>query len=175
MLVLPLILILSLLGGCQLSSENPPVNEVTVSLPTSYSDYATLLDTHVNDQGLVDYLALQTNRGSLDSFNSSLDQVTQDDYQSWTEAEQIAFWINAYNSFTLQSIIDQNPLKSSIRDILGVWKIRKFPILGQLKTLDNIEHNILRVDFNEPRIHMALVCAAISCPPLRQEPYQGDK
>jgi hypothetical protein len=74
----------------------------------------------------------------------------------------------------LQSIIDQKPLKKSIKDIFGVWSIRKFKLVGQSKTLDNIEHNILRVDFDEPRIHVALVCAAISCPPLRDEPYTGE-
>ncbi|MGB3613516.1 MAG: DUF547 domain-containing protein, partial [Elainellaceae cyanobacterium] len=66
------------------------------------------------------------------------------------------------------------PLKASIRDIPGVWKIRKFDIAGDAKTLDTIEHGVLRKDFDEPRIHAALVCAAISCPPLRSEPFRGE-
>ena len=87
----------------------------------------------------------------------------------------MAFLINAYNSFTLQSIIDKQPLPKSIRDIPGVWKSRKFNVAGSQKTLNNIEHDTLRTQFNEPRIHAALVCAAISCPPLRNEPYTAEK
>ncbi len=73
---------------------------------------------------------------------------------------------------TLESIIDSYPTKS-IRNIIGVWKIRKFDVAGEKMTLDHIEHQILRKEFNQPGIHVALVCAAISCPPLRQEVYTG--
>ena len=151
-------------------SEKKSIN-VAVNQSFSYEDYATVLKTYVNDEGLVDYEGLQANRELLDRFNQSLATVSSDIYASWSEPEKIAFWMNAYNSLTLQSIIDQNPLKKSIRDIPGVWKRRKFAIVGESKTLDNIEHDILRKDFNEPRLHVALVCAAISCPPLRNEPY----
>ena len=145
--------------------------KVAVSEPFNYQDYGDVLQTYVNDQGLVNYTALQANRAQLDRFNQSLGEVTPESYAGWSEAEQIAFLINAYNAFTLQSIIDQEPLKDSIRDISGVWNRRKFLLAGSEKTLDNIEHDILRKDFNEPRIHVALVCAAMSCPPLRNEPY----
>ncbi|NEO32676.1 MAG: DUF547 domain-containing protein [Symploca sp. SIO3C6] len=141
----------------------------------SYDDYAAVLETYIDEKALVDYQGLKVNRQQLDKFNASLGQVTASTYESWSSAEQIAFWINAYNSFTLESIIDQNPLKKSIKDIPGVWKGRKFQIAAQSKTLDNIEHQTLRKDFNEPRIHVALVCAAMSCPPLRDEPYTGEK
>jgi hypothetical protein len=86
----------------------------------------------------------------------------------------------------LKAIIDHYPIKASfwrslkfprnsIRQIPGVWTDLKFPVMGQRMTLDEIEHGILRQKFNEPRIHMALVCAAMGCPPLRSEPYVGDK
>lgn len=143
--------------------------------PFGYQDYEDTLNTYVNDQGLVAYAQLQQNREALDRFNGAIAVVDPDTYQAWSEAEQIAFLINAYNSFTLQSIIEQNPLKASIRDIPGVWKLNRFAIAGEEKTLDNIEHDTLRVDFNEPRIHAALVCAAMSCPPLRTEPFTGEK
>lgn len=145
--------------------------KVAASKPLTYQDYGNVLQTYVTDQGLVDYTGLQANRSQLDQFNQSLGEVTPETYESWNEAEQIAFLINAYNAFTLQSIIDEEPIKDSIRDISGVWNRRKFVLAGSEKTLDNIEHDILRKDFNEPRIHVALVCAAISCPPLRNEPY----
>jgi hypothetical protein len=144
------------------------------SEPFTYDAYAEVLDLYVDEQGLVDYKALQANRQLLDDFNASIGAVSPATYESWNEAEQIAFLINAYNAFTLESIIDQDPLKDSIRDIPGVWRIRSFKIAGQEKTLDNIEHQTLRSQFNEPRIHAALVCAAISCPPLRPEPYTAE-
>ena len=153
--------------------ENQSI-ELKSDRPFSYEDYATVLKTYVNDNGLVDYVGLQANRQLLDRFNQSLAAVTPDTYASWSEPEQIAFWMNAYNSLTLQSIIDTEPIVKSIRKIPGVWNKRKFAIAGDTKTLDNIEHDTLRKDFNEPRLHFALVCAAISCPPLLDEPYLAE-
>lgn len=135
---------------------------------------AQVLEVYVDDQGLVDYDALQTNRQSLDAFNASLWLTEPETYERWTEDQQIAFLINAYNSLTLASIIDQPSITDSIRDIPGVWRSNRHRILQGEQTLNNIEHDILRVDFNEPRIHAALVCAALSCPYLRTEPYTGE-
>ena len=155
-------------------SDRVYAQNVTSNKSLSYQPYDQILKTYI--KGLrVDYQSLQSNRSQLDSFNKALGDVNNATYNSWSEQEKIAFLINAYNSFTLESIIDQTPIKKSIRDIPGVWKRRKFKVAGQLKTLDNIEHDILRKQFNEPRIHMALVCAAISCPPLRKEAYTGQK
>ena len=177
LILFPLII---LFAGCanssnltQVKDNNSSIKESTVASTKtfSYEDYAAVLATYVDEKGLVDYERLQANRQQLDAFNTAVANIPLEVYQSWSEKEQIAFLMNAYNSFTLQSIIDQNPLKKSIRDIPGVWKSRKFDIVGQAKTLNNIEHDTLRVDFNEPRLHVALVCAAISCPPLRNEPY----
>ncbi|NEP13892.1 MAG: DUF547 domain-containing protein [Symploca sp. SIO2C1] len=182
--ILVLLPTLIILAGCaasapsnQAQEENSQAQTSTVAkaAPLNYDSYAEVLTTYVTEDGLVDYQSLQENRQELDDFNAALGAVSTATYESWSEAEQIAFLTNAYNSFTLQSIIDQNPLKKSIRDITGVWKGRKFDIAGQSKTLDNIEHKTLRVNFNEPRIHVALVCAAISCPPLRNEPYTGEQ
>ncbi|MDJ0898097.1 MAG: DUF547 domain-containing protein [Xenococcus sp. MO_188.B8] len=142
---------------------------------SNYQNYNNILQSYVSDRGLVNYQQLQANRQELDRFNQSFAMVSPETYNSWSEEEKLAFLINAYNSFTLQSIIDQNPLKKSIRDIPGVWKRRKFAIAGMEKTLDNIEHDIIREEFNEPRIHMALVCAAMSCPILRNEAYTAEE
>ena len=141
----------------------------------NYQIYDKILQQYVSDHGLVNYQKLQSNRQKLDQFNQSLAVVNSQTYNNWTETEKLAFLINAYNSFTLESIIDQNPLKKSIRDIPGVWQRRKFAIAGLTKTLDNIEHEIIRKEFNEPRIHMTLVCAAMSCPILRNEAYTSEK
>ncbi|MGB3570945.1 MAG: DUF547 domain-containing protein, partial [Phormidesmis sp.] len=81
----------------------------------------------------------------------------------------------AYNSLTLKAIIDESPIKASIKDIAGVWRFNRHGLLQGEQTLNNIEHDILRANFTEPRIHAALVCAAISCPYLRQEAFTGDQ
>lgn len=175
-ILLPTMLIL---GGCAAISSTPPTgveqtaNQQTIT-PYDLEQYGVSLSEYVNEQGLVDYEGLQGDRASLDQFNISLNEVLPSTYDSWSDSEKIAFLTNAYNSLTLASIVDQTPLKSSIRNIPGVWRVRKHAIMGDSKTLDTIEHGILRKDFNEPRIHAALVCGAFSCPPLRNEPYTAE-
>lgn len=171
---------IAVLAGCvslppsaQNESQTGQVSTVS-STPLSYDDYETVLRTYVNADGLVDYPALQANSQVLKDFVVQLGAVSPDAYAAWSEDDKIAFLINAYNAITLESIINQNPLKESIKDIFGVWNFNKHTVMGRSLTLDNIEHDILRKDFQEPRIHAALVCAAISCPPLRQEPYTGE-
>lgn len=174
---------IALLAGCSQSksllSEIEPkdtqaVATVNPSEAVSYDSYANLLSQYLDERGFVNYSGLQTNRQLLDEFNNSLGSVTPANFLSWSEDEQIAFLINAYNSYTLAAIIDQEPLKKSIRDIPRVWKKEQYQVVGQNKSLDGIEHDTLRKDYNEPRIHAALVCAAVSCPPLRNEPYRGE-
>lgn len=177
---LPLLIFLASCGGLNnptnLGEKNQNTQESTTTSaqPFNYQDYNSILKEYVNAEGLVDYERLKKNRQKLDEFNAAIGAVTPSTYDSWTEAEKIAFLVNAYNSFTLESIIDKYPTKS-IRNIIGVWKIRKFDIVGEKLTLDHIEHQILRKEFNQPGIHVALVCAAISCPPLRQEAFTGSQ
>lgn len=150
------------------------------------SDYAVVLAAHVDESGMVDYAALKANREPLDRYQQTLAEVDSSVYNSWSDEAKIAFWVNAYNALTLAVIIDNYPIQSSffkslfhpdnsIRQISGVWTEITFPVMGTDWTLDQIEHTILRQQFQEARIHMALVCAAMSCPPLRTEPYTGDR
>ena len=138
---------------------------------TSVAEYAEVLKAYVDPNGMVNYAALSKDRKQLDDFIQSLETPNA---EGWSEQDWIAFWINAYNARTLQVIIDHYPTEG-IRKIRGAWTKLKVPILGQERTLDEIEHKILRKDYKEPRIHMALVCAAYSCPKLRNEPYVGSR
>lgn len=151
-----------------------------------YEDYGAVLTTYVNQPGMVNYRGLKANPQPLNSFLATLADLPQETYQKWSDEEKIAWWINAYNALTLKAIIDHYPIRasffkgfvyprSSIRQIPGVWDTLRFPVMGKKMTLDEIEHRVLRPEFNEPRIHLALVCAAMGCPPLRTEPYEGDK
>ncbi|WP_228008854.1 DUF547 domain-containing protein [Cyanobium sp. LEGE 06113] len=143
--------------------------------PLDHARYAVVLERFVDGSGLVNYTALQKDPGDLEAYVAELAAVTPASFQAWDEPEQIAFLLNAYNALTLESVIEQKPLKSSIRDILGVWKLNRHQVAGESMTLDHLEHGIMRKDYNEPRIHAGLVCAAISCPPLRREPYVGSR
>lgn len=151
-----------------------------------YEDYAKVLETYVDNNGMVDYDALKANRARLDAFAAAIGDLSPKTFDSWSEKEKVAFWINAYNALTLKAIIDHYPIKSSfvaslrfpknsIRQIPGVWDDLKFRVMGREMTLDEIEHTRLRGNFNEPRIHVALVCAALGCPLLRNEPFTADR
>lgn len=151
-----------------------------------YAEYAAVLAKYVNDRGMVKYSELKMHRAKLDAFVAMLGNLDPATYNALSENGKIAFWINAYNAFTLKAIIDHYPIhssfltslrypKNSIRQISGVWNGLKFTVMGKPMTLDHIEHQILRKKFHEPRIHMALVCAAMGCPPLRNKPYTGAK
>jgi len=151
-----------------------------------YEGFSATLGKNVDDNGMVGYKTLKADRKALDKFAAAVGALPPEVYNGWTEAEKIAFWINAYNGLTLKAIIDHYPIepsfiaslrfpKNSIRQIPGVWDKLKFRVMGGEMTLDEIEHSRLRRDFNEPRIHVALVCAAMGCPPLRDEPFTGEK
>ena len=145
--------------------------------------YSYFLERFVDGDGLVDYAGLKAVQGSLDAACTSFDRDPRN-YDSWGENDRMAFWLNAYNAFTLKLIVDHYPIqpstgkakypKNSVRQIPGAWEQVKFKAMGRDVTLDEIEHKILRVEFHDPRIHMALVCGAMSCPKLRREPYRGD-
>jgi len=131
-------------------------------------------------RGTVDYAGLQREgRDPLDAYLTTLSGTCAPDYERWTRAEQIAFWIDAYNAFTVKLVLDHYPI-ASIRKIgwlPGAAFRQKFIPMEGLKrgtiSLDDIEHGTLRRTFHEPRIHFALVCASRSCPALRNEAYRG--
>jgi hypothetical protein len=152
----------------------------------SYDDYDAVLKDHVDDTGMVNYRQLKAKPARLDAFIADIGKLNTKSYDIWNNNEKVAFWLNTYNALTLKVIIDNYPIKSSffrsriypknsIRQIAGVWNKIKFNVLGQDLTLGHIEHEILRKKFNEPRIHMSMVCAAMGCPSLRNEPYIGKK
>jgi len=150
-----------------------------------YLAYAELLRDHVADNR-VDYARLKSNRAALDAIAREFGHVTATQFENWSTDEQIAFWINAYNLFTLQAIVNHYPIVwrwrnvltltpwNSIKQIHGVWSDLRWNVAGTQKTLDQIEHEILRPIYKEPLIHVAINCASISCPPLRVEPYVGE-
>jgi hypothetical protein len=143
----------------------------------THAGYDALLKRFVTD-GRVDYRGLKADTAALDSYLESTAGVSEAAFNASTESEQLAFLINLYNAATLKLIIDHYPVKS-IKDIgsffKGPWDQPVVGLFGKTITLDNLEHDIVRKQYSEPRIHMALVCAAKSCPTLRSEAYVADK
>ncbi len=147
----------------------------------SYAAYGALLRTHVEGRR-VDYAALVAGRAALDRVVADFGAVTSGDEAAWSRAERLAYWINAYNVFTLRAIVDHYPIRgswfsfspgNSIRQIDGVWTKLKWKAGGRQLTLDDIEHGLIRPQFEDPRIHFAVNCASVSCPPLAAEPYRA--
>ncbi len=142
--------------------------------PVDHAPYDTLLRRHVRgaDVAYREWKARPADLAALDGYVARLAAA---DTTGWPRAEQIAFWINAYNAITLRRVLDAYPVSSitKIRPTLGlpgvpgngVWK-EKHTVAGHELSLDDIEHGILRGHFREPRIHFAVNCAAKSCPPL---------
>lgn len=144
-----------------------------------------LLAARVDSTGRVDYRGLLGDPLFAEAWRT-LTGVTESELASWPEDERIAFWINAYNLATLYLVADHYPIQgrfplslflpdNSILMIPGRWKGNVFDIAGRERSLDQIEHQILRRQFAEPRIHFAIVCASIGCPVLRQEAFRGDR
>ncbi|MBU0679531.1 MAG: DUF547 domain-containing protein [Verrucomicrobia bacterium] len=152
---------------------------MAMCLAADFSDaaYARTLAAHVSDAGRVNYASLKANRADLDRYVLQLAELPNAEYLGWPEKRKIAFWLNAYNALTLRVIIDSYPLRSIMDlgvDEVSVWDRVRFEVAGENLTLNDIEHRRLRAEFDEPRIHMALVCASKGCPLLRNRPYTAD-
>jgi hypothetical protein len=139
-----------------------------------------ILDLYVRD-GLVYYRALKSERARLDRYAGSLN-VSTDTYAGWSRNEQVAFWLNAYNAFVLQTVIDQYPIKgrstafpaNSVRQIPGAFDRLKHRAAGRSLTLDEIEKTILP-EFKDPRLYLALGRGAVGSGRLRSEAFSGDR
>lgn len=134
--------------------------------------WTNLLNSYVTDDGKVNYAGFKNDQPRLDEYLQLLSSNVPED--SWTENEKLAYWINAYNAFTIALIVDHYPVKS-IMDIKNAWDIKFIQLGKKTFSLNEIEHEIIRKEFNEPRIHFVLVCAAVSCPILLNEAYTADK
>ncbi|MEM7665258.1 MAG: DUF547 domain-containing protein [Pseudomonadota bacterium] len=125
---------------------------------------------------LVDYERLQNEAAA--ELTAYLDAMQQVSIEEFGADEQFAFWVNLYNAATVDVILKNLPL-DSIRDIgllgTGPWKDDVVTVSGRTLSLDNIEHDILRPEWEDVRIHYAVNCASIGCPNLAREAYTGEK
>lgn len=172
-------LLITLLTAFTCTNNN--TYDTTSAAPVDHGIFDKLLKKYVNDKGLVNYKGFKADEKVLDQYLTTLSQGAPASSQS--KKEQMAYWINAYNAFTIKDVVKHYPIES-IKDIGSKiqipfvstpWAEKFFTIGGEKMSLDNIEHGTLRKKYNDPRIHFALVCASISCPRLRNEAYTAEK
>ncbi len=169
------VLLISMLApSCKVSKYNSD------SQPVSHALWDTLLQEHVNDAGWVDYEGFLKDSVRLNKYLDLLGNHHPND-KNWSENERKAYWINAYNAFTVKLIMDYYPV-ASIKDIKNgipfvntVWDIKFIEIEGQTYDLNNIEHGIIRPRFKDPRIHFVVNCASVSCPKLQNRAFMANK
>lgn len=135
-----------------------------------HKTWDTLLQTYVKN-GHVNYKGFARDVKQLNAYLDTLDKT---DISSFPREEKLAYWINAYNAYTVKLILNHYPIKS-IRKISRPWKQRICKTAGKTLSLDHIEHKILRKELKEPRIHFAIVCASIGCPDLQSFAFTGER
>jgi hypothetical protein len=185
-LVLPLLACAPIGTAATRSIDDKPATTApaTSTFDQSHATWTEVLATHVKNDGF-DYKALKKDRSKLDRYLASLEAVKPDEFAKWKRDEQYAFWIDAYNAYTVSRVVDGYPV-ASIKDLgddkVSVWD-REFIPLGSLApdlkksklTLNDVENKILRPVFKDARVHAAINCASVGCPPLRDAAFTADK
>ena len=144
----------------------------------SHAAWNGLLEKHVKTNG-VDYSSFHKEHDALEGYLGELAKVTVKEFNSWSGSNQLSYLINLYNAATVDLVLDHYPIKSFKdeigKDAGGPWKLRIVKALDTTYTLDEIEHQLIRKYYAEPRIHFAVNCASEGCPPLRAEAFVGEK
>ena len=186
---LPILLVAAFLGpaASNLGQESRPVEKErrvqSSKIDREHAAWTTVLKARVRN-GRFDYAREQKNDRQVVAYTLKLTSVTREQYDRWKREERMAFWINAYNAFTVRRVLDKYPI-DSIKDLdtatESVWDQRTIPMpdfdpegKGRNLSLNDIEHSILREEFGDPRIHAALNCASTGCPPLRDRAYTAE-
>lgn len=169
--------LLFLLSGLGLSLPSQALDQ-------QYMLWDSLTKKHVhwlpdNVQSRVDYNGFKNDHTQLTQVLNEMSTVSQAEFDQFTQAQQMAFMINAYNAYTIELILSKYPNLKSIKDlgslIQSPWKKKFFKLLGEEHNLDWIENEVLRPRYKDPRIHVGINCASIGCPALRAEAYTADK
>jgi len=152
----------------------------------THAAWQALLARHVKvaahgNASAVDYHGVQSERAALKAYLDSVSAVLEAEYRQWSKFQRLAFLINAYNAFTVDLVLSKYPNLESIKNIGSVfqspWKKKFFVLLGQERSLDDVEHGMIRAAgvFDDPRIHFTVVCASVGCPMLRSEAFNAER
>lgn len=164
---------LTLVATPPVRADVPPRPPAVVPQPEpSHAALDSLLQAVVQN-GRVNYALLKTRLPELNAYIKSLADLSPERVKGLTPPQQLALYLNAYNARVLQEIASAWPIKS-IMDIPGVFKTRTFVIAGRTLTLDQLENDIIRKQFREPKVHVGLNCGAVSCPPIPTRAFTGE-
>ena len=182
-----LALALLLVAGPACSATPPDLTPLTLQEAETHERFdhthalwSSVLSAHVRG-GRFDYRALKAEPATLERYLARLQAVQHADFETWTRDQRFVFWVNAYNAYTVRLVANGYPVKS-IKDLGSlarpVWDQRFIPLAHlapelerELLSLNELEHKILRPTFEEPRVHAALNCASIGCPPLMDHAF----
>ncbi|WP_299133241.1 DUF547 domain-containing protein [uncultured Tenacibaculum sp.] len=137
--------------------------------------FNSLLKTHVDSKGNVNYKAFKKDEAKLQTYLDYLAKTSPK--KNWSANKTKAFWVNAYNAYTIKLILDNYPLKSILKikkKGKDAWNIKFAKVGNKTYTLNHIEHKILRKQFNDPKIHVGVNCASGSCPQLGNFAFTED-
>ncbi len=148
--------------------------------------WSTLLKKHVvvargGQASQLRYAGMATDRAALQSYLATLAAVGAQAFAGFSKPQQMAFLINAYNASTVELVLGRFPKLASIKELGSLlsspWKKAVVPLLGGTRSLDEIEHDMLRAPgrYDDPRIHFAVNCASVGCPPLREEAFVAER
>ena len=137
----------------------------------AYEQLTSFLRTHVSADGHVNYSAIKKNKSRL----NAIIQTFEHNYpkSDWSRNQKLAYWINAYNVYTIKLVSDNYPVSSITKITAKPWDKKFIQLGGKTYSLNMIENEIIRKQFNEPRIHFALNCASKSCPNLYNKAFKA--
>jgi hypothetical protein len=162
------LLLCVLVAGCQAQGADAPrpgAPPTAERFGFDHSIYDEIMREHVSADGLLDYRALQSKHaGALNRYVESLGAADPEGFAD--RDDELAFWLNAYNAFVITGVLDRYPGVRSVMDAPDFFKVKRWKAARTLRSLDEIENQIIRPRFKDPRVHFVLVCAAVSCPPL---------
>ncbi len=161
----------------KVAEQQPDEEEQTETSPpdaVTHAAWDALLKKYVSASGKVNYQGFQKEERKLDAYLETL--KNNPPQSNWSRHEKLAYWINVYNAFTVKLIVKNHPVESITSLHSGKpWDVKWIDIDSKTYTLNEVEHDIIRPRFDEPRIHFAVNCAAQSCPPLLNAAYTADK
>lgn len=153
--------------------EEGPAPEIIEKSEPDHAIWDNLLRNFVSSSGQVNYRGIKSSPGPLTDYLKELESFPPQ--SSWSRNQIMAYWINAYNAYTIKLIVDNYPV-NSIKDIHGgdPWNQKWIKIGGSTYSLNQIENDILRARYGDARIHFAVNCAAASCPPIHNRAFTAD-
>jgi Protein of unknown function, DUF547 len=167
-------------GGFTTDEKKSPTNdpplitnvveaEVSDSNFHKYEKLNTFLGKYVTGAGNVNYASIKSNKAELEEILKEYESTNP--ASDWTNAQKLTYWINAYNIYTIKLIVDNYPTTSITSITAKPWHKSFIKLNGKTYSLNQIENDIIRKQFNEPRVHFALNCASKSCPILLNKAY----